>query len=552
MQKFASITRAHYTDPKEIRLARSQVYKLLLSVTHTQAARLKDVCGLNYYFDSNQPFTLEGKMGSDQYVEMPELHVVKTIDRSNYMTATTHALIYACWLGDTEIVRWIVEDLYEFIDVGVLVLGRNALEWAVEHQLDMRKLTDESIAAHKAHMNRAMDVCQLLITKYGSKIDANRPRGTVLTACTNSSCVDLVAYLVKTYGIKLVYSNGTANDFALLVKHKYDTEAELYLYQHRARMTKRLQNDVLLPVTHYGSAHMFKTVLDMFEFEINLRQIQAVLKTLFEGSVLTDTETMYAKVELALDRWASQLTVPMITNYLVDLWNLKHVSMKRKKEGMGERHGRIIQMITHVCLDKIEGNGVWIALAACCFTRNTELFDSVFSSKLDQVKENPQFMHHVLTECSNLGGTVMLKHILNKYKVFVSQTAVSIWSHSGNAQGLRMLLDSGVCEGKILESSGALVYPCWGGDEEVVKVLVKSAGLSFKGSHYREAFNAACYSGHEGIVSTLIACRDRIDFRPTKGFGLELNHVKSSIISLLNSTFGTTLDSKGHESATLN
>ena len=528
-----------YTAPKEISQARSQVYKLLLPAPPQQSERLWYECKSNDY-NSDQYFTL--RAGINQYAE---LCVVKTMIKPDYKTASSYALTYACWLGDLELVKWIVEDLQETIDVSMLVDDQNAIEWAVSHRLHICDMTEGGTKAHKVRMVRAMDVCRFLIGHFGPKIDGNRPGGMVLRECTNCSCADVVVYLVRTYGYELVHTVGTSSDFILLIKHGYDTEAELYLDSYRNRMARYLLTDVLIPVTRYGSVSMFKTVIDMFRPLTTYDRASCIFGALCDGPVFTDMESLFTKVAMLLNLWKEQLIAPFIKAHLEEQLELSN-KMRKEKSRMDERHGLTGQLIVRMCMDLVQGGeGIRTALALCCLPLNIELFDTVFSSKLDQIM-SPAVLQQSLTVCAELGDMDMLAHILNRYKAFVDETAIDIWCHVGDIEALTMLFESGVYTGQPIQSSEVLVRPCRCGDEELVELLIRFIGPSMKEWYYCEAFKGACYNGHEGIIRILSACCDHIDFQPDAVFGLTLIYVRADIISLLNSIFGTTLDpSKG-------
>lgn len=525
-----------YTNLEETKQARSQVYKLLLSAPTLQSERLRRECGTDCHFNSDQHFTLDEEAEPGY-----ELDVVETTEKPDYKTASTHAIIYACWLGDTEMVRWIVEDLPETIDVSMLVGEQNAIEWAVDHKLYKRHRNDETIKAHNLSMDKAMDTCRFLISHFGSKIDANRPKSKVLKRCTDHGCVDVVVSLIKMYGPELVRTHGTYCDFILLVKNGYDTEAELYLGLHKDSH-QHLLDDVLEPVARYGSVSMFKTVIDTFRPQVAYSRASSMWRVMCEDTPTEDGETMYAKAAMILDIWKDQLTASTVHSYLYE--QKVRSSRSSKKNSIGLWHARIGQLIVRTYMDLIQDGGIERALALCLFPLDLELFDTVLRSKQKQTKP-PNLLYFIHLECAKHGDTGTLAHILANHRDLVNSFAIDIWCQAGNIQALTMLFDAGVHTSHPVSqpiSSEVLVGPCRSGNEELVEFLIKSIGPSLKDSYYCEALEDACLEQHEGVVRILSACRDRVDFKPEKAFGLDLRYVEPSIIRLLNSLFGTTLE----------
>lgn len=338
-----------------------------------------------------------------------------------------------------------------------------------------------------------------------------------------------------------VQSTETDEDFILLVKNGRDAELCLNSYKD---CHLNLLDDVLEPVARHGTLNMLKTVMNTFKHQVVYTRASSMWRVMCEDTRTTDGETMYAKAALVLDMWKGQLTAEVITDYLRT--QLGHSGWSGNRDGRGVWHGQIGQLIVKTYMDLVQDEGIEFALTLCLFPLNLELFDAVLSAKLEQGSKNSRLLHWVHTKCAELGDTDTLAHILAKYKALVGSAAINVWCKAGNIKGLTMLFESGIHTSQLIEHSEILVGPCRNGNEELTEFLIRSIGSSLEDSYYCEALESACFYEHEGVIRILAACRDRVNFKPEAAFDLDLRCIKPSIIRLLNSIFGTTIDpSKG-------
>ena len=524
----------------------AQIQKLLQSAPHPCMTRL---LGAYDTFD-DQRFTLR-------------FHAMKLIETTieiDSTTAASHALVYACRIGNYELVRWIVQDLREIIDVNMLVNGKNTLEWAV---YPVRLFDHTVFEARDARLETAIDICRYLIIQYGSKIDANRPdrdyglsvneiprTSMLLRVCVNNRCADVVAYLITTYQADLIHMHEDRGIFKLLVSTKHDTEAELYLSLYLDLLAPNIFRNVIEPTAQYGSARVFEIVLGAYRSCLEPDQINCLLEKLCDGHIYSQAEYAYNKVEMVLDMWPNSFTPNTIKTCLVNQWEAGHRLRKPGNTCMaikdnGEVHGRTAQLIVgrHTPL---ESEGVRIALAVCCLPENIELFDAVFDANLDQISANPlSYLRHTILECCSLDDIDMFVHILNRCDTQARSAAAvmafEFWCEAGDLEVVQMLLESG--DAKLTDcAQTALVAASIRGDSDLVELIIRYVGDAIDERYYNRAFHGACYSNHAYTVWVLSVCQDRIDFGPNTGFGLSLGRVKPGIISLLNSIFGTSLE----------
>ena len=372
---------------------------------------------------SNLKFTLEFKIGKYQ---QHKLCVVPTQAEIDHRTAASHALIYASWWGDLELVKKIVQDLGEIIDVNTVIGDMNVLEWVMMHVRGGKKpFTFPSSGAYEVRKKNAISICRYLVNHYGPKIDANRPGGLVLKSCAWRDSVDIVAKIIREYGENLINSCGTVWIFRLLIQEGYDDEAELFLHLNQTELSSGSHWNVLLPVTYHGSTRIFKTTLDMFGSYANTVEVNEIFRALCEGDEYEGTgiADIYPKVRAALDLWAKQLTPGTIKFCLVNLWG---VSQYRRQDrnpvsrskalatDKGENHGLASQLIVERCMGKIKGDGIQIALTVCCWPQNIKLINTVFDSNLVPITLDPRLMRHAFLECASLDDALMLRHIVEK------------------------------------------------------------------------------------------------------------------------------------------
>ena len=496
--------------------------------------------------------------------ESDRLFLVSTDEQIDYRTAASHALIMACWLGDLELVGLLIRDLREIIDINTLVSDSSAIEWTMNpfHNTEGAKITH--IRARRHRMGIAADICRYLIIQYGPKMDVNRPRAQVLCwdydyldidaarsdarvlgMCLDYGYSDIVAYLVETYRENLVHRYvGSCNIFEVLVEGGYETEAELYLrlfYNKLSWFNNRPFRagpcaEVIDPAVRYASIELFKTVLDVFGYMCSSHDLDSTFWILCRGS--DNIPYNNEKIQAAFGLWSGQLEAKVINRCLINEWQSGFESRYGQGD-MGLEHSRAAQLIVMACYQKLDSEGIAIALAACCFPSNPELFDTVFDHHQGLINRHPKLLQHMLLECCSLGDIDMFEHILALRANLVSPLAIEIWARAGDLEAVSMLLDHKSDLMLRDSTQKALTSACIHGDADMVELLIRSAN-DLDEPCYNRAFRAACYNNHENTVKVLIMHGD-CNLRPDTNYDLNLDLVEGSIIELLNSTFGTTI-----------
>lgn len=381
------------------------------SAPHPSMARLLDECESKFPINYGQRFTLVTEINTDQSME---LYLVGTTG-IDCQTAATHALIYAFWQGDDELVKLIIQDLQELIDVDIILMDN----WGAR-------------------------VYKAAIDMFGSQVDS-----------------------------------GWAN-------------------------------------------HIFSMLCQEYSY----------------GKDRPDNDEY---IRIALDAWADQLDPYTVKECLINQWEN---SLQKQRVGIGESHGLIAQLIVERCLKKIEGEGIRIALAVCCFPANTNLFDTVFDLNQEQINDSPSLLRHTLLELCSLDDTDTFGHILSKCGGLIYLTALLLWCEAGNLEAVRMILGSITYNNwPVRYVRRTIVSASKQGDAELVEILVNFFGNSVDEKTCREAWRRACYFGHEDVVRSLsVLCPHHLDFRYNTDLDTELDYCSPDIISLLNTIYGTTLD----------
>ena len=516
----------------------NKINLLLSSVKHPIITQLAGCPTYHSWY-----YTLESK-------DDTRLHFAKTTDDIDYPAAVTNAFVYACWLGELEMVKLVVHNLRKYIDVNRLVAGKNAIEWAARAFRN----------CNETHAN----VCRYLIITLGSKINANLS-GLVLEACVHHSYADLVAYLVTKYGASLVHSRYVANVFAFLARNGYSTEAELYLWLFRDKLAPDFWRDALKPSIQ-GSTHLFMITLDMFGRDLNPTLVDIIVGDLCEAYD-------YAKLGLALDMWAECVRIEY---YLVGQWYASYHARLKGRYDIAVSCCQTGQLITERCVNQLEdkptadpsfsgnrevgiirdrrlaaisspdqsasrtGKSIQVALALCCFLQNLELIDTVIDHNLNQINASSRLVSHAILECLSLGDIDTLTYLLNKCGPPIYPMTLEYACEAGDLEAVTILFETRTSS--LLDIvPKVFVSACVRGDTELAELLIGFSD-SIDDVFYRRAMRGACYSGYADVVTTLAGHQDHIDFRPGTDYELDVENVETSIIELLNCTFGTSID----------
>lgn len=525
----------------------------------------------------HETYTL--KLYHGQY-DRTEIHILRTNDNVDAETAATHALFYACWASDIELVRWILDDLRELININTQLDDKGILErtlpaaasgkTSASHRMfreeynphleaflvsltrtfrDGLSLIRQGHLVYKEHsigvctvsvrsfekhcLDEAINICRLLIIYYGSKLSANYP--SVLQQCVHGNCADVVAYLVVTYGSGLDLEFVADEIFECLVKGREDEAAELYLRLHMNRIASPFSN-IITHAAHDASFQLFMVALDLYSTQITPGNMNRIFCMLCDPCSVLDR---YAKVEAALRLWSSQLLPETIDMCLINCW---WETMNELSENSG---GSIGQMIVMKYIDRPHDSWTEGAMVVCCCSpQNLELLEDLIDRNLAKICLNPKLMGLALVQTSK-GDIEALNLILTKCGSCLYPDALLQWSEVGDLEGVTLILElgKGCCE--LTDCIPQILFStCRMGDTELAELLIRYAGDSILGSDYHRAFQLACCYAHTDIVEMLANYRNHSDFRPETNYDLNLTNIEPDIIVLLNSIFGTRLDPK--------
>ena len=242
------------------------------------------------------------------------LRVSKTVSKVDVTTAVTHALIYACWVSDLELVKWILDDLQELIDINMQLGGHSIIDWTsdVMHWMDRQYLKD------------AADICRLLIRCYGPKLDINN--SNLLRNCWINSYADIIAHLVMTYTSNLVIEWGADDVFGCLVRGREWEAAMIYLTHHNNRISDHIIH-TFTPAARFLNAEQFISVLDVFESDVIATSADRIIHVLCSMDAVPECSL---KTKAVFDRCSAGMDPNLIESCLADCWN--KISKQKSEE----------------------------------------------------------------------------------------------------------------------------------------------------------------------------------------------------------------------------
>lgn len=530
---------------------RYEISQLLASSPHPLTDRLI----LKYKGEPLEPgkrYTIKRRYS--KFIDRMQLVFESTENEVDTRTAATHALIYACWCTDLELVLELIQDLRELIDINSLIGGENVLDWVLA-----------SIALG-SNADTAVDICRLLVVCYGSKLNVRYPESIIMQLCSYSRHADVVAYLVVVYDSVIEHAVLASDIFRCLVTGNQDEVVETYLRSYKDYIEHLY--DALIPASIKGSTPMFRLVLDMFEEEITACDIEHIFMALCSKTSTLDWDN---KIVVAFKAWADRLTSRTIELSLVENWVSSMT--EKKKPDVDDRLRHMAHTVIRMCIDLLQDQGIEIALALCCYhvsgacmgllywptdrvpqgpqcccLQDLELLDLVLARNLDQIQANPQLARHALIECANRRDIDTFEYILTRVGPCVCTYALEFWCEACDLEAVSMVLDAGAGNRELLRRAPVILeLACARGDAEMVELLTRVAYASIEAPDYGLALLEACHNQHEDVIRVIADCNQHIDLSADAGIFTD-KHVKrmdSDIIELVNTLFGTSIDSTG-------
>lgn len=456
-----------------------------------------------------------------------KLRVLEVDSQVDVRTVATHALIYACWVGDTKLVKWILNDMQEIIDINMKLDGLGVIEWTT----DIMDWIDS-----RGYYYDRIDIYRLLIQCYGPKLEANY--SNFLRDCIMNNYIDIVSYLVTTYTKHLKVERRTNFIFKRLIKAKEYEAAMTYMRHHSHRVR---DHDVFTfaPAAKLLSAELFVALLDVFEPDIIATHANMIIRIL----CWTDFVPEFAlKVTTVLDRWPTIMDPKHIELCLVDCWdcNTKHKHASKEDYLVG-------QMIVKRYIDAVSDQWLGIAMAICCESLNIELLGTVIDKGLAMIQRNPKHLEHVLLECCAQRDVGTCIFVLKRANVNMYAWVLELWCKAADLEAISVLFEE---YGTELRDTVPQLFAqaCTWGDMELAQLLNQQARGSILESVYNKALLAVSHRGLTDLILMLLELCPCLQLNAKK---LILWRTSSDTIELLNTLFGTAFDpKKGGESMT--
>ena len=544
-----SISMNDTKEQERLGAVRYKTARLLKSAPHQKMHRVIERCGVESADSHENKCTLKTTACGTC---APFIQVIETVNDIDARTAATHALFYACWARDVELVRWILDDMREIIDIHMQLSGMGILEWS---------LIVASWLVDRVTLDHAGNIARLLITYYGSKLDPNRSQ--IMDNCIFGWYPDVIAYLVMKYKCDLNFGCNAHRIFECLADGQEDEAAKLYLNLHLANIIDP-HECVFKSAAYWASASLFKLVIDRFRTEIT----PAIAGQLFH--MLCHKNDVYdrrAKVEIALDTWDSILDPDVIEISLANCWD--RIVTKRwgrivaKRWDASENCGGLVgQAIVKKYIDKLPGQErggslsteermiprVWqqtrrgprygTAMVVCYHPLNLELLGILIDKSLEDTDLVLEHLTHVLLECCDNEDIETFAFILERAGSCIYALALELWCEMGNLEAVTMLFEVGKTE-LMTHAPQAFVQACKQGDTELALLLIKLAGDSICESSYHDAFYPACRFGYVNVILMLAELWPCV--QPNIN-SLHPARIERGIICWLNATFNSSLD----------
>lgn len=448
--------------------------------------------------------------------------------RPGARTAATHALIYACSRCDLETVSWLTQTLGELININLKIGGRNVFDWTVSTGYLARGARDDVVS-----------ICRLLLVRYGSMLEASCLGDQFLFECIKNGYIDIVTHLMTFWGSMLMYRGNVGSIFSYLVAcglEGQDEASELYLRLNADIMIGNYFEGTMSKVVHEASARVFRYVLNMFPSKCAFIDRGHMFEGLCKVSNVPDCA---GKILVALDAWFDSLTAQNIENGLVYCWQWEECATDKILMNQVQR---VACTVIERCMNKLEGQGIEIAMTLCVAFQNIGLMGKLIDCYSHQIAANSQLLYHPLIMCCWTADIDTFEHLLTRCRLTICVQALEFWCETGDLEVVTMILDTS-CQDLIECLPSVLLSACRRGDTSIVELLVRHAGDSIRGSDYVEALNEACYNNHGDVVQTLVTlCGHHFSIRTDADYELDLKRTDPDIIRLLNDLFGSSLD----------
>ena len=483
---------------KSLRIAntRAEIAKFLLTAPHPSMRRVVRNCSAGQYEYDEGAFALTAEAS----------------DSNHWISVATRALFCACGANDTELMKWILDDMRKLIDVNMRLGDDNIID-AIFRGFQW-------IDNDEKHLGDTVDICRRLILCYGLKINANS--STLLGYCVTGGHSDIVAHLVEAYGPDLKLGCIADDIFKCLVEGNEDKAAFLYLKHDPIHMLSPYKN-VFKPAARFMDAQQLVSVLEIFQERILPVGANQIFRMLFKEEVVPDRR---GKVVSCLDMWEAQITPKTIETCLAHCWNMK----------VNDNQDRLLaQVLIERYINKISERWLGMALVLYYQLQDYELLGSLLEKGMDMIHKDPTCLQRLFLECCARRDVDTFIFVLERIGICYCLDAFKLWCEAGDLEVVTMLIERYGTElaGHIQK---AFVQVCSWGDTELVRLIVQLAGELIRESDIDAGLVEACYNGRDDVIVLLAELSPYLqpDIKIMDPWRLS-----PGIVHTLNTSFGT-------------
>lgn len=258
----------------------------------------------------------------------------------------------------------------------------------------------------------------------------------LLAICVQNCYSKLAAYLRCTYRRTRRSNFDTTVEyvwlFERLVKANKVKETRQLLDTYKDHIQEDCASSILNTAVR-GDPRIFQHTLNILKPDVVSRNINGIFKTIYNAYRISARDN---KIKIVIDGWADYIEYALIEKgmikYCIDSYS--------KKTGQTVKVGHIVQMIVEKSIDRIEGQGIQIAMAACCVPQNLALMDALFDRNLGQIRHDPPLMNHALLRCCLYRDIDTFAHILDRCGSCICVSALEFWCSVGDLEAISMIL----------------------------------------------------------------------------------------------------------------
>lgn len=255
----------------------------------------------------------------------------------------------------------------------------------------------------------------------------------LLSTCIQNDYNALASYLRRTYRSNLDTEVRYESIFERLVKGgKVKASRQLL-----DTLKDCIQEDLAHSILHIAvqdDPYLFQYAINIIQPDVVSREASSIFGTLCGTR---NASALDNNIKIMLDGWADHIEYAVIEAGMIKccINSYKEAGKRTTATGL------LVQMIAEKFVDKIQGQGIQIAISACCYPQNLALMDSLFDRNLEQIHQDPSLMNHALLRCCLHRDTDTFAHILERCGLCICVKAFEFWSDAGDLEALSMILD---------------------------------------------------------------------------------------------------------------